>query len=181
MFIDASLEFSPFAPVGTPQSLAVTTSTASSSIIDITGAGSGNTPSVSFGNASVFGSDMGIGDGAAVPSVYALITTTAGTTNSATLNIALQSAPDNGSNAPGTWSTVSETGAIAASALTAGTAIKLPFGQRAPGAALPRFYRLFYQLPAATTFTAGAISAGVVIGADSSLQGGQYPSAFTAV
>lgn len=181
MFIDVAAAFSPFAPYGSPQSLVTTTSTASTNVYDITGAGVGNTPSITWGNSDVFGADMGVGDGAALPSVYAVITTGLSTTNSATLTIALQSAPDDGTNNPGTWSTVVQTDAYTASALAAGTAIRLPFAHRKTGAALPRFYRLWYQLPSSTAFSAGAISAGIVIGADSSTDIGQYPENFEVV
>lgn len=179
MFVDNSLAFS--SNWQTPQSLIVSTSTASTNTIDVTGAGSGNAPSVVWGTSSTFGADMGIGGGESRPHVRVQVTTTFATSNAATLNVALQSAPDNGSNAPGTWTTCDETGAIAASALTAGTAINLDFGPRAPGAALPRFYRLLYQLPGSTAFTAGAVVAGVVLNNDFSTTMGQYPSNFSVV
>lgn len=178
MFVDNSLAFS--SNWQTAQSLIVSTNTASTNTIDVTGAGSGNAPSVVWGTSSTFGADMGIGGGETRPHVRVQVTTAFTTGTSATLNIALQSAPDNGSNAPGTWTTCNETGPLAASALTVGTAINLDFGPRAPGAALPRFYRLLYQLPGSTSFTAGAVVAGVVVNNDSSTTIGQYPVNFTA-
>lgn len=181
MFIDVAAAFSPFAPYGSPQTLAVTTSTASTNVYDVTGAGVGNTPSVTWGTSATFGADMGIGDGMALPSVRVVITTGLSTTNSATLNVALQSAPDDGTNNPGTWSTVVETGAYTTSELTANTVLRLPMAHRHSGQPLPRFYRLLYQLPASTAFSAGAVSAGIVIGDDSSVTIGKYPEAYSVV
>lgn len=179
MFVDQTITFS--STWQAPQSLAVGATTASTVTLDVTGAGVGNAPPVVWGTSTSFGADMGIGGGELRPEVRVQVTTAFATSNGATLNVALQSAPDNGSNSPGTWTTVNETGAIAASALTAGTALNIPFGPRGAGAALPRFYRLLYQLPAATAFTAGAVVAGVVIDNDFSTTIGQYPSNFTVV
>lgn len=177
MFVDNSLAFS--STWQSAQTLAISSNTASTNTLDVTGAGSGNAPSIVWGTSTSFGADMGIGGGETRPHVRVQVTTAFTTGNSATLNIALQSAPDNGSNAPGTWTTCNETGAIAASALTVGQAINLDFGARAPGAALPRFYRLLYQVPAATSFSAGAVVAGVVVNNDFSTTIGQYPENFS--
>lgn len=177
MFVDNSLAFS--STWQAPQSLIVSTSTASTNVYDITGAGSGNAPSVVWGTSTTFGADMGIGGGEITPAVRVQVTTAFVTANSATLNVALQSAPDNGSNAPGTWTTAVESGPIAAAQLTVGAVIGFGFAGRGPGAALPRFYRLLYQLPGSTAFTAGAVVAGIVINPDASTAIGQYPSNFT--
>ena len=131
-----------------------------------------------WGVTSTFGDDLGLGDGIWIPQVLIQITTTLTTGTGATLNIALQSAPDNGSNAPGTYTTAVETGPLAVGVLTAGSQIWLPFAPRGQGAALPRFYRLYYQMVAATSFTAGAASAGVFMNRDSSSTGGKYPQNF---
>ncbi len=127
-FLDASL----FLTAAAGDSLAISSSTAGSVVYDVTGAGSGNAPPQSFGKASAFGADMGIGDGVAQPFLEVAITTTLLTSTSATLQVALQSAPDNGSNAPGSWTTVVETDAITAANLVAGTKIALPISKRAP-------------------------------------------------
>ncbi len=172
-WIDKQAIFSPFSSYGgTPDSLAISTATASSIVYDITGAGSGNAPPQTFGTASTFGSDMGVGDGKFIPFVLLLITTSlAGGTS---MNFALQSAPDNGSNAPGAWSTVDETGTIALANLTAGTRLTVAFSRRAPGAAPPRFYRMLYTPTG--TFTAGGVSAGIVIGGINDIDIGQIAS-----
>ncbi len=60
-FLDASL----FLTAAAGDSLAISSSTAGSVVYDVTGAGSGNAPPQSFGKASAFGADMGIGDGVA--------------------------------------------------------------------------------------------------------------------
>lgn len=178
MFVDNSLAFS--STWQAPQSLIVSASTASTNTYDITGAGSGNAPSVVWGTSATFGADMGIGGGEVTPSIRIQVTTAFVTVNSATLNVALQSAPDNGSNAPGTWTTAVETGPIAAAQLTIGAVIGLPFAGRGPGAAMPRFYRLLYQLPGSTAFTAGAVVAGIVVNPDASTTIAQYPANYTA-
>lgn len=174
MILDNSLVFS------SAQSLITNSTTASTNVIDLTGIGSGSAPNLNFGNATTFGADMGIGDGEAIPKVYVTLGTTFLTASSATLNIAVQGAPDNGSNVAGSWTTMSETGALAASVLLIGRQITLYLDTLALGQALPRFLRLSYQLPAATSFTAGSIGlAGIALQTDQSARLYQYPANFT--
>ena len=146
---------------------AVTSSAASSSIIDITGAGSGNAPGVIIGSeASVFGTDVGLGDGLTKPAI-ACIVGTAFVGVGASLTVALQTAPDNGSNAPGTWSTAVQTDTIAVGNLTAGAKLaQFEVPPRDPGAAAYRFIRLYYTV-ASGPFTGGTIGyAGINLGTD---------------
>ena len=160
-WIDKQAIFSPFASYGgSPDSLAISTATASSGTYDITGAGVGTAPPQIFGTASSFGADMGVGDGAWMPFVLVLITTTL--VGGTAMNFALQSAPDNGANGLGTAITVDETGAIPVASLTAGTRFTLAFNRRQQGASPPRFCRMLYTPTG--TFTAGAVSAGIVVG-----------------
>ena len=172
-FIDKQAIFSPFSSYGgSPDSLAISTATASSGTYDITGAGSGNAPPQVFGTAATFGADMGVGDGKFIPFVLVLITTSLASGTS--MNFSLQSAPDNGSNAPGTYTIVDETSSIPLASLVAGTKFTLAFNRRQQGAALPRFYRMLYTPTG--TFTAGAVSACAVIGNINDIDIGQIAS-----
>lgn len=159
MLTDATLNF--VAP-GSPLSLVggAGTNIPSTNIIDETGAGSGNASGNIIGTAAVFGADLGVGE--PNPQILAVIGTACETATSATLNMALQGAPDDGSNTPGAWTTYSETGPIEASALTAGQKLRLDLPVAFPANARPRFYRLLFQVPAATDFTAGTIAYAVI-------------------
>jgi hypothetical protein len=181
-FIDKLAIFSPFTTYGgSPDSLAISTATASSVTYDVTGAGVGNVPPQVFGQPNsgtlTFGADMGVGDGLFVPFVLIVIGQTLASGTS--MNFSLQSAPDNGSGAAGTWTTAVETGAIAISTnpLTAGLAFTLPFARRTPGAPLPRFYRMLYT--PSGTFSAGSVSAGIMVGNINPTDIGLYSSNFS--
>lgn len=171
MYIDGSLQFS--------NAQALTVTAASTSLVDLTGAGSGNAPAISFGTASVFGADMGIGDGMAVPKIFAAIGTTF--VGGTSLNLQCQFAVDNGSNAPGTWQTYAETGVILTASLKAGVVIGTFDLPRGVGDItvypLPRFIRLNYVIVG--TFSAGTVTSAIVIQRDDRLGAIQYPSNFT--
>jgi hypothetical protein len=156
---------------------AITVTAASSSIIDLAGVGSGNAPNMRFGvQSSVFGEDIGIGDGASPPVIACIVGTAFAASGAGTLQVALQTAPDNGSNAPGTWSNAVLTDVLALSQLTAGQKIaEFTVPPRDPNAAIPRFIRLYYTV-ATGPMTAGTIAyAGITLGRDDAVQ---YPSGF---
>lgn len=97
-----------------------------------------------------------------------------------TMQIQLQSAPDNGSGSPGAWTTAAETDAFTAADLNSPTfqhisLVGFDLPERRPGAALPRFYRLAYVI-ATSNFTAGTLQAFVNLARD---QNQLYPSGFT--
>lgn len=75
----------------------------------------------------------------------------------ATLQVQFQTAPDNGSGAPGSWVTLAQSDAIAVAALVQGYRF-LPGELPGP---TQRFVRLNYVV-ATATMTAGALSAAVV-------------------
>lgn len=135
MFYDAPLVLS--------SAQAITTTAASTNIYDVTGAGSGNAPSMTFGNADK-GFDIGAGDSASRPTAYFTVTTNG--TGTGTIAFAVQAAEDNGSNAPGTYVTLAQTEAFVGTALDVGEVITLPI----PAASsvtpnfVPRFYRFNY-------------------------------------
>lgn len=162
---------------------AITTTAASTNIYDITGAGSGNAPTITFGTATKFGADMGIGDGVAIPSLFMTVGTAFVSGGGATLTVSIEAAPDNGSNAPGSYVVLAATQAFTASQLTAGAVLILPIPPVAPiklGEALPRFYRVNYTV-ATSTFSAGAVTSVILLNPPSGLVGTLYPSNFTVV
>jgi hypothetical protein len=182
MFVDNSLSFN--GSWSTPQ--AITTTADGSSIIDITGAGSGNAPAMINGfpnlNTSI-GEDYGNGDGLAVPYFY-LAVTTAGTTAN-TLSISLKAAPDNGSYGQGTYETLYTSAPFAGTALLKGVGLIVPLppipnwaSPTGIGAVLPRFYKVTYTCSAGLTVS---VVSGLVLNPVSSLLGIQYPENFTVV
>lgn len=177
MFTDNTLSFN----TNWQTTQAITTTANSATVVDLTGAGSGNAPAMigSFPAVNTaMGYDIGFGDGVAYP--YLVINVvTAGGANSNTLTISLQSAPDNGSYSPGTWTTCLQSEAILDSTLTAGLTLIFPVPPRGVGAALPRFYRLIYT--ASATLTPLAVSAGILLNPPSQLMAGAYSANYVVV
>lgn len=155
-----------FVPIGGNLSLvaAAGVDIPSTNIIDLLGNGVGQAPTNIIGNATLFGEDAGIGGFR--PEINAVIGTSLVTSNAATLNTALQAAADTGVGGgylPDTWRTLAETGELAVSDLVAGTVFaRFPFLPAFPANLRPRFLRLLFQVPAATAFTAGTVSAALV-------------------
>lgn len=179
MILDSNLAFS------SAQSLITNASTASTAVLDLatgvcTTSSTYGPPNLTFGTATVFGEDLGIGSGI-VPKFSISLLTSFVTANSATLNVAIQGAIDNGGTtiAGLTWTTYDETGPIAAAQLLLNTSIRMWWPHRQVGAALPRFIRLLYQLPAATSFTAGSINQAILTLTRDDWSAGAYPSNFT--
>lgn len=152
MILDALLQFDSAAqlaqPVGTYNS---------SNVIDL-GVNSGVPSSASGGGAR----DIGIGDDPAMK-LFAVVTTLFTSAGAATLALILQGAPDNGSGAPGTWSTFWQGPTNALAALVAGAELANIDMPKVPaGVAVPRFLRLQYVIGGATT-TAGAVESLLVL------------------
>lgn len=168
-FVDTSLQLS------TAQ--AITSTAASSVIYDVTGAGSGVAPNLVFGTTSVFGADMGAGDGEAGVYIYLQVSTAFVSGGGATLQVQVQAAIDNGSNAPSSYTTIDQTGTFTAAQLTAGATLRLRLQPITIGESVPRFYRLNYVV-ATSTFSAGAVNAYVMLNAPSGTLVSQYPSNF---
>lgn len=169
MFLDQSLSFNTTWAVASAQ--AITTTAVSTTIIDITGAGSGNAPAMIGGfpaaNTAMF-NDYGVaGDGMAVPWVLVCVQV-APTSPTNTLTVQLQGAPDNGSFSPGTYDIYGQTDAMAGALLTAGAIIMFPVPPRKIGKSMPRFYRLNYV--ASATLTPMTVLAGMAINPNSWLQ-----------
>lgn len=165
----------------------ITSSVTSTTVVDITGAGVGTAPSMINGpgaaNTAV-GVDIGQGDGMAIPYVYVTVKTAFVSAGGALMTVTLQAAPDNGSYSEGTYTTLYTSVAFTAAQLAAGQTLMFQVPPRAltgqPGEALPRFYRLSYTV-SSSTFSAGAVNAGIVLNPPNGLVNTQYNSNFTAV
>lgn len=168
MILDNNLVFS------TAQSMNITTSTPSESVIDLTGGAT-----LEIGNASAFGADLGIGDGVAIPKIGVWVgSQSIDTTNSATLNIAFQGNASASSAADANWITYIETGALAAARLDAYAKIAaFDWPLKQVEAAMPRYVRLYYQV-ATGVFTTGEVNAYVMLQRDDWTLG-LYPSGFS--
>lgn len=151
----------------------------SANVIDFLGMGVGTAPANYFGvQNTVWGEDIGIGDGASPPNILCVVGTAfAGGTS---VNVQLQESVDSGPTgappySPNAWTTIAETGVLLDAVLTAGQKIaEFTIPPRAPGQAFPRFFRLQYVT--AGTHTAGTIAfAGILTGRDDAPI---YPSAF---
>lgn len=121
--------------------------------------------------------DMGIGDNPALKlAIY--ITTAFTSAGAGTLQVKFQGAPDNGSGAPGTYVTYTESRAYALADLAIGAKllpIDVPHRDPTLVVTFPRFYRLLYTI-AIADFTGGAIVAGIVLDRQDSAQ---YPAGLT--
>lgn len=107
--------------------------------------------------------DMGIGDNPALKMLVQVATafTSAG---AATLQIALQGAPDNGSGVPGSYATwwLSPAYALATIAVAGARLYDMDMPRPPAGIAIPRFLRMAYIIGGATT-TAGTVISGIVL------------------
>lgn len=162
MIIDGNTSFSTSA---TPDALAQTVGTYySNNVLDL--GLTGLPTSASGGGAR----DVGVGDDPALKLVVNIGTAFA-SGGAATLQIALQGAPDNGSGSPGSYTTMLQSQAYALSALTAGARLLDVDVPRPPaGMALPRFLRLAYIIGGATT-TAGTCISNIVLDRDDQIVG----------
>lgn len=133
-------------------------------VLDVLGQGVGTAPGNIIGNVTNFGSDVGVGG--ITPQIEAIIGVACATVNGATLNVALQAAPDTGAPGnylPGAWTTLEETGPVAVGRLTAGQILaRFQFPPAFPANLTPRYYRLLFQTAAGTSFSAGTVSSAVV-------------------
>ena len=159
MITDSQLNF---VPIGSPLSLVAGAGVSiPSQVLDLLGQGVGTAPVDIIGTATLFGMDAGVGSRRR-PELASAIGIALATANAATLNLALQAAPDTGlagGYQPGAWTTLVETGAIAAAKLTAGQSIgRFPILPAFPANLNPRYLRLLAQVAAATNFTAGTIA-----------------------
>jgi len=160
---------------------AITVTAPSTNVIDLQGG-----LAINKGVGTVFGEDIGRGDGVAIPKVAAFVTTAFTAGGAATLQVQLQGAVDTGAGepagTPSTYVTYAETPAagLALANLSLGkkfAALDWPQVQPDSSALLPRYLRLNY-IVATGPMTAGAVFAGLVLQrADNNV--GDYPGGFT--
>lgn len=158
MLLDSKLAF---VLAGSPLSLVAAAGVAipSPGVIDLLGSGVGNLVTNITGNAAEPGQADAMGMGNMRPELVVAMGTAATTATSATLTIALQGAPDDGTGNPGTWQTFEQSPAYTAAQLTAGQILmRLPWVPPFPDNERPRFLRLLFSVPTATDFTAGTIA-----------------------
>lgn len=177
MFLDNLISFS------SAQSLVTTATTTlvSTTTYDVTNAGVGVAPSMisgvnaSTGAAQVIGFDIGTGDGFAIPEIAWTIPTAA-VPSGATMQIKMQAAVDNGSNVPGTYVDIYASKAFTSADLAINNMGSFPVPPVPPnfGESEPRFYRLVYVI-ATATYTAGTITANLVLNPTSANRLGTYP------
>ena len=160
---------------GAQTDLPTTGTQAASNIVDL-GVSSGVPSSANGGGAR----DIGIGDNPALK-LSALVTTAI--TGGTSLQLQLQGAPDNGSGAPGSYTTMWTSAAIAEASLVAGAQLaNIDIPRVVPGQALPRFLKLNFI--SVGTHSAGAIECQVVMNLDSNVIGSSaaysgYPAGLT--
>ncbi len=107
-------------------------------------------------NANAQGRDIGVGDDPAILIECLIMTSFAG--SGASMAVQLQTAPDNGSGAPGSWTVLEQTPAIAVASLTAGTElfkVPMPIG-------VQKFLKLTYVVSGAN-MTAGQLFSTIVL------------------
>lgn len=178
MFLDTSLLFNSYT---TPVAVTVT---GDSSIIDLTGAGVGVAPAMVGGTSGTIGVDIGAGDGAAIPSINVVVGTAFVGTGNTTMSVSLKAAPQTSAtdNSQGTYTTLFVSQAIPVANLTAGSVFNFPIPPitLATGQKPPRFYKIAYTV-ANGPFTAGTVSAGIVLNQPNIVEGSQFQKNFTTV
>lgn len=180
MMLDFNLQFS--------NAQAITADAASTYMYDqLTGEKDTTTfttaPANTWGNATYFGEDLGIGKGMGTPRVVVTVGTAFLTI--VDLTIEFRGAPNNataqasGLRSDLTFTVYIKTPSIALALLTANTRIaSFDWPMRKTGQGLPRFIDLNYDVN--TSATAGTITADVTLGEDDATGTlGQYPSNFT--
>lgn len=163
---------------------AVTATAAGTATYDVTGLGAGTAYNGITGGLStdLLGFDIGAGDGIAIPVLYWNVGTAFVSAGGATLQIGIQAAPDNGSGSAGTYQLITETAAMSAPTLSAnanGQFAIPPVGANWVGEAMPRFYQVEFTV-ATSTFSAGTISANIVLNPQQATKLQKYPSNYVA-
>lgn len=181
MFLDNQLSFN--GGWSTP-SAAITATADGTTVIDITGAGSGNAPAMINGfpaTNTAIGEDYGAGDGVVRPIALVIVNTTG--TGSGTVTISVSAAPDDGSYGQGTYYTLFQSDAYVGTNLKAGTVLSFPLPPIPEGLttakALPRFYKITYTVSG----TVGAVKfvSGLALNPTSIGLQGRYPNNFITV
>jgi len=172
MILDSLLQFS------NAQSLAMAAGDAdSTNVIDL---GLSGLPASAAGGGA---RDLGTGDDPALK-LLIQVSTTFTSAGAATLSVALQGAPDNGSGAAGSYTTMWTSPTFALATLIAGAQLaNIDLPRPVAGQAMPRFLKLVYTVGTATT-TAGKCTSYIVLDrVDQPMQSnavyGGYPAGLT--
>ncbi len=171
--------------LATTQTLSgISNGTTSMNTYDVTGAGVAPNMigGVTSTSGTLIGFDIGEGDGIAIPEVFWNVTTAFTSGSNASLAIALQAAPDSGvGNLPGVWTTLVQTSNLPLTALTATSNGQFQVPPVPPGFGEnnPRFYRLNFIINS-TTFTAGALSANLILNPSQANRTGSFPANYVA-
>lgn len=123
------------------------------------GIGSATNPAIPSSAAGGGARDLGIGDD---PALKLMVDITVTFTGGTSLGINLQGAPDNGSGAPGAFTTMYTGPVVAVASMIQGTRmadVDLP--RQVPGQPLPRYLQLAYAITG--TFGAGKLEAALVL------------------
>lgn len=111
--------------------------------------------------------DLGVGDDPSLKLMARVVSAMVGGTD---IQVQLQGAPDNGSGAPGSWTTMWTSPAVLLANLGAGSRLaNVDVPRTVPGQPLPRFLRLNFI--SSGTFTGGAIEATIVLDRDDQIIG----------
>ena len=151
------------------------TTVISTNTYDITGAGSGNAPSMVWGTTTFAAADVMVGR-----TMYAYFTVTTAFSATTALTVRIQAAPPATGNVPGTWRTIYQSQAFTgATDLAVAQQLVVPVPPVAMiGDYLPRFYRFTYNNTSAATFSAGAFTAGILLDAPTGMVSTLYPNNF---
>ena len=104
--------------------------------------------------------DIGIGDD---PAMKFMVLVTVAFATGTSLSISVQGAPDNGSAAPGSYTTMITGPVVPVASLVAGTRLlDVDMPRPAPGQALPRYLQLLYNV-VGSSFTVGQITGYLVL------------------
>lgn len=150
------------------------TTVISTTTYDITGAGSGNAPSMIWGTSTFLQADVMVGR---PMYIYATVTT-AFSAGASTLSVIVEAAPPATGNVPGTWVTLYQSAAFTGTQLTATAQIVAPIPPLALIKAaenMPRFYRFRYAGSTAT-FSAGSLTAGILLDTPTGMVSTLYPN-----
>lgn len=159
MILDALLQFSAAQSLGVAQAAVPSTN-----VIDF-GLGTSANPQIPGISTTNNRRDMGVGDN---PALKLLVQIKAAVTSNGalTLQVALQGAPDDGTGAPGAFTTWWTSPTYALATLAAGARLlDMDFPRPPAGVAMPRFVRLAYIIGGADG-TGGTVDSFIVIDRD---------------
>ncbi len=152
------------------------TAVISTNTYDITGAGSGTAPTMIWGTSSFLTADVMVGR----PMYMYATVTTAFSVGASTCTFIIEAATAATGNLPGSWVPIYSSTAFTGTQLTVRSQLVAPIPPLAlikAAEAMPRFYRFRYQLSTAT-FSAGNVTAGILLDTPTGMVSTLYPSNF---